>query len=96
MSAAAVGREYLRARADVPAPQTLVTEIASRIPELDGLVSRGSLDTIRAAVDEAVRSDFAAEEVVRVRGWILASTEARVCGLVALAIDRDGPYRARR
>jgi|tagenome__1003787_1003787.scaffolds.fasta_scaffold20424069_2 hypothetical protein len=86
-SAAVVGREYLRAREDVVAAETLVAEIASRVAGLEDLASTGSIEQARAAVAEAVVTDFAALDLVRVRGWILSATEARVCGLVALATD---------
>ena len=37
-----------------------------------------------AALDLEIREQFAAGDVVRVAGWVLARTEARVCGVVAL------------
>jgi hypothetical protein len=91
-SAAVVGRAYLRARPDALGPETLVTEIAARVPRVEELASSGSIDQVRAAIAEAVHGDFAALDLVRVRGWILSATEARVCGLVALAADHaDNP-----
>ena len=37
------------------------------------------------SVRDEIRADFAAARTVRVEGWILSATEARLCGLAALS-----------
>ncbi|HEX6142694.1 MAG TPA: hypothetical protein VFZ01_08255 [Geminicoccaceae bacterium] len=39
---------------------------------------------LRAALDRRIRADFAESETVRVQGWVLSRTEARLCALAAL------------
>jgi hypothetical protein len=90
-SARAVGREYLAARTDRPGADLLVAELRRGVPSLDRLVASGSDGELRAATDAAVRRDFAIEDVVHVRGWILSKTEARLCGLTALADESPLP-----
>jgi hypothetical protein len=79
-SAAAVGREYLRA-----APHDRVR--ARLVAELDTVIGSGSPSDaeIRRRVSARIREDYAAGDTVRVRGWILSRTEARLCALAALS-----------
>jgi hypothetical protein len=50
-----------------------------------GLSGRGAApvtrDALRALMDARVRAEFGAGDVVRVGGWVLARTEARLCAL---------------
>ena len=50
-----------------------------------GLDGRGaaplSLDGLLSVVDARVRAEFGAGDIVRVHGWVLARTEARLCAL---------------
>lgn len=48
------------------------------------------LATLVTALVGKVRDDFARENTVAVRGWLLSVTEARVCGILYL---RDRPDR---
>lgn len=36
-------------------------------------------------INDRIRQDFEAEQVVKVQGWVLSITEARLCALSALA-----------
>jgi hypothetical protein len=85
-SAAAIGREYLRANPGEADPDAVVRRLVARAP---GLVSarRASDRDVRAAVLASTRLDFRDGETVRIHGWILAQTEVLLCALVAL---RDG------
>lgn len=79
--AAVVGAEYLAS--------------APHEADLDGLQRRFqfALDSrhgARAAVAERLRRDFAEGDTVRLRGWVLARTEARLCAMAALT-ERGGP-----
>lgn len=82
-SAAVIGREYLRVTPDEADRDRLCAMLwpADALP--------GSLGE---ALARRQRADFAEGRTVRLRGWILARTEARLCALAALcpngAMDR--------
>jgi hypothetical protein len=46
---------------------------------------RASVPEMSALLNDRIRQDFASEQVVKVDGWILSITEARLCALTALA-----------
>ena len=82
-SARAVGLAVLSAEPGLTR-DVLVAELAraaglapDRLPLIDRALLRSRLDTARAA-------EFARGDTVRVQGWVLAATEARLCGLAAL------------
>jgi hypothetical protein len=86
-SAAAVGREVLRARpaeADLP---ILLAALGRSVPDLPRLLAQAGDDELRAALDTASRRDFAeaGDGLIRVQGWVASRTEARLCAIVALA-----------
>ena len=78
-SAVEVGRQYLGNSAAETDSDILRLLLGTREAPF---VSRTELD---AFIKAKVRADFAAERVVRVRGWLLSCTEARLCALAALA-----------
>ncbi len=91
-SATAVGREYLRA---VPAERgtgSLVTAIVSRLGEQRTGAQVASRAELQAMVADGVRNDFDAGLTLRLQGWIVSRTEARICALAAL---RERPPDAR-
>lgn len=82
-SARLVGLRVLAALPD-PSRDALVAELAAAaglaveaVPAIDRSLLRSRLDAARAA-------DFRRGDTVRVQGWVLASTEARLCALAAL------------
>lgn len=82
-SARLVGRQVL-AVLPYPSRDALVVELAAAaglavdaVPAIDRSLLRSRLDAARAA-------DFRRGDTVRVQGWVLASTEARLCALAAL------------
>jgi hypothetical protein len=79
-SAAVVGREYLRS-----APRESTRERLRA--DLDAAIGTDALSDaeIRRRVSARVRQDYAAGDTVRLRGWILSRTEARLCALAALS-----------
>jgi hypothetical protein len=85
-SAAAIGREYLRAAPDEAVTESLVRSLVQRSA---GLASPENITDaeLRALLDASCRLDFAEGDIVRVRGWLLSRTEARTCALAALAVD---------
>jgi hypothetical protein len=79
-SAAVVGREYLR---DAPHERS-----RERLREdLDAAIGSGALSDadLRRRVSARIREDYAARDTVRVRGYVLSRTEARLCALAALS-----------
>jgi hypothetical protein len=74
-----IGRAYLRlapAENDVRLLSDLIfSDIRSDL--LDGV-------DVRHAVTGRVQEDFREGRVVRLRGWLVSLTEARLCALVAL------------
>jgi hypothetical protein len=54
---------------------------ASLQPGAGADVSRMNRDALLEVLDAQVRAEFAAGDVVRIDGWVLARTEARLCAL---------------
>ncbi len=65
----------------------LLAGLAASVPDLNDALGHGSDDDIRTALDIARRLEFAAHgaDVIRIDGWVVARSEARVCALIALA-----------
>jgi len=84
-SARAVGLEYLHAVPEEASARVLVASIRARLPGGSRAPLPAGDDALRALVGAATCADFAEERLVEIRGWVLASTEARLCGLAALA-----------
>jgi hypothetical protein len=85
-SAARLGLAYLEGAPDEADAGLLARELAGRLAA-DGR-ALDLLDAPDEAIAERVaarcRADFAEDDTVRVGGWVLARTEARLCALVAL------------
>jgi hypothetical protein len=80
--AAVVGREYLAAHPAEADGADLLRYFRSLA---------GDPAALRAVIGARLRQDFADGETVRVRGWVLARTEARLCALCALLDDEARP-----
>lgn len=80
--AALVGRAYLAQYATEGDADLLRRSLVSLAAEPRSL---------RRAIGERIRRDFAEGDTVRVEGWVLARTEARLCALCALSKDRSAP-----
>jgi hypothetical protein len=87
-SALAVGREYLRAAPAETDTGVLVSLLAESLPGGMRTVERAADGRLRELLHGATREDFDAERTVQVDGWVLARTEARLCGLVAARAER--------
>ena len=84
-SAGEVGRAYL-AGAPQDADRARLVDALTRGVGAQGCnPAHASRADLRAALARQVRQDFADRQVVRVDGWVLSVTEARLAGLVALA-----------
>lgn len=83
-SALAIGREVLAQQPELTA-DALVAELARAValtPERLTGMDRGLL---RSRLDAARSAEFGRADTVRVQGWVLAASEARLCALVALS-----------
>jgi len=83
-SAKVIGGEYLLKYPQEAAVDTLLNQIASRFVASDaGLLSATDYG-LREQLDAMIRADFADDHIVKLRGWVLSATEARLCALAAL------------
>jgi hypothetical protein len=80
-SARAIGRSYLRAS---PAEASISRLLASLAADGLAKVRLGPPMTLRAAAAHCIRNDFLQRRTVKVDGWVLSLTEARLCALCAL------------
>jgi hypothetical protein len=83
-SAKVIGGEYLLHYPHEAAVGTLLDTIAARIDAGDVGLFSPTDQQLRARLDGMVRADFAADRIVKLRGWVLAATEARLCALAVL------------
>jgi hypothetical protein len=85
-SAAAIGLRLAPRHSSAPAGAAMLARrVAEELAFPAGDIDRLSDAELRTAVDRLVRNDFAQGRIVRVDGWILSLTEARLCALAALA-----------
>lgn len=84
-SAAVVGRAYLAGYPTEADRDRLAARLDQALRCQDCDPARARVDQLRAALARQIRADFAAARVVRVDGWVLSETEARLCGLAALS-----------
>jgi hypothetical protein len=83
-SANVIGGEYLRQYPQEAHVDVLLDQIAGRMAARDvGLFSPTDQE-LRQQLDGVIRADFAADRIVKLRGWVLAATEARLCALAVL------------
>ena len=83
-SASAIGQVYLQANPQEADAAWLVEQItqdmAGRVVDFAGV--RG--DDLKTLLQERIRQDFAEENTVKLNGWMLARTEARLYALATL------------
>lgn len=84
-SAKIVGLEYLRGAPHEASASVLVDLICSSDPERRGQLAQADARKRRELLRAQQRQDFEQGRIVRVQGWILSETEARLCALAALA-----------
>lgn len=85
-SAVVVGREYLRRAPAERDPGRLAALISSCCGE--GVFDSDG-EALRRSLVRRTRQDFAEGQIVRLHGWMLSVTEARLCGLVALCLEPE-------
>jgi len=79
-SAQAVGAAFLRDVAPYGTLGRLVDSLAAEVP----VTTTQTDDDLRRALAARVAEDFADGRWVELDGWLVALTEARLCGIVAL------------
>ena len=83
-SAKVIGGEYLLKYPQEATVDTLLDQIASRIVATEVGLFSPSDQQLREQLDGVIRADFAADRIVKLRGWVLSATEARLCALAVL------------
>jgi hypothetical protein len=83
-SAAIMGFEYLRYRPGEANIRLLVDLICACRPERHAELAQAETKKCRELLARQQRQDFEHNRVVKVHGWILSETEARLCALAAL------------
>ena len=83
-SATAVGQAYLRAVPDEADERHLMQLIIRQMPGGRAALAGHDANAWRASLRAMQRRDFAEGRTVRVEGWVLSRTEARLCALAAL------------
>ena len=83
-SAKIIGAEYLRQYPQEAHVQILLDRIASSPAVSDGGLFGAIDQNLHKLLDRMIREDFGDDRVVKLKGWILAMTEARLCALAAL------------
>jgi hypothetical protein len=85
-SARVIGQAFLRLTPEEGSSGALVTAIGAGLPGgIAALDDPIEPDDLRALLAARIQRDFADDAVVELEGWIVSRTEARLCGIVALA-----------
>jgi hypothetical protein len=83
-SARFVGLEYLTSYPQEADEHALLTLISSGFANGYELLDKAGNDEMRELLARKIRQDFEDEKVVKLQGWILSITEARLCALTTL------------
>jgi hypothetical protein len=85
-SAQVIGLAYLQRYAQGADSQVLLNQILLNMANsAEGLLLAGDAE-LKALLQGRIRQDFADDNVVKLHGWILSTTEAQLCALSTLAI----------
>lgn len=82
--AASVGESYLQCT-----PHEADPIVLAGLLKIDGLRLPKDPVLLRRYVRDRIRQDFAEGQTTDVNGWILSSTEARLCAMTAIAARAD-------
>ena len=83
-SAKVIGLEYLQKHRQEANIRVLLDQVTSSSAATDvGLFGAAGQD-LRGLLERMIRADFEIDRVVKLQGWILSVTEARLCALTAL------------
>jgi hypothetical protein len=84
LSARRIGSAYLRMHPEEASEADLLAALAGRPALMRALSAAPDTAAVFRIMDDVVRADFAAGEIAKCHGWILAKSEARACALFAL------------
>jgi hypothetical protein len=87
-SARRIGAAYLRVHPEEASEVRLMAALAGRSALTSALKAAPDMAAVFCIMDDIVRADFAAGEIVNCSGWILAKSEARACALFTLRAAR--------
>ena len=87
-SAAAVGAAYLQQKPNEAHQRRLADLIVSADPILCRDITTARGEHVRRRLEQCHRADLANSRTVKIDGWIVSLTEARLCALVALSASR--------
>jgi hypothetical protein len=83
-SAKVIGSEYLRMYPQEADLNVLLDLLAAQLAVSDAGRFGIADEQLRERLDRMIRADFADDRIVKLRGWVLSATEARVCALAVL------------
>ena len=83
-SARRIGLAYLRLHPEEASEADLLAAMAGRHALVHALSATQDTASVFRILDDVVRADFEAGEIVECLGWILAKSEARACAFFAL------------
>lgn len=83
-SAIIVGQEYLRCFPEEANRTLLVKLLGAPLDKKRSRTLTADRDGARRLLQERIRNDFECSQTLRIQGWVLSRTEARLCGLAAL------------
>jgi hypothetical protein len=83
-NAKVVGLAYLQQLPEERDPNVLLDRIFEGVTDRRSVLTAAGTGRRRAILLEQTRDDFAMGRTVKIDGWILSLTEARLCALVAL------------
>jgi hypothetical protein len=83
-SANLIGAAYVQQYPQEADVRILLDRIVSSPAAGDLELFKGTDQSLRELLDRMIREDFGVDRVVKLQGWILAMTEARLCALAAL------------
>jgi hypothetical protein len=83
-SARIVGAEYLKQYPHEADARVLQDRIVAGFAGGYATLSSAHESAIRQLIEERVRQDFETEQIVKVQGWVLSVTEARLCALTLI------------
>jgi hypothetical protein len=83
-SANVIGVAYAQQYPQEANARVLLDRIVSSPAAGDLLQFDGTDQSLRQLLDSMIREDFREDRIVKLQGWVLAITEARLCALAAL------------
>jgi len=85
-SARAIGERFLSRHPEEGDAALLVRHITEGIPGGRARLAAARDEELRAWLAARVRRDFVEDRILRIDGWILSSTEVRLCALASLPL----------